>query len=145
MQRSVRFYRDLVGMEVVGEPGESINPAYDELLGGVGLRLELCWLREGAFLLQLVHYLDGGGPALELNHNSVGAPHMSFVVDDVDEKFAELRQQNDAVFMSEIVDLGMARCFYIQDPDGLPVEFCGASSDEARETAETLLQSKRPS
>jgi catechol 2,3-dioxygenase-like lactoylglutathione lyase family enzyme len=146
MQRSVRFYRDCVGMEVVGEPNESPNPGYDALLGGVGLRLEICWLREGGLLLQLVRYLDGGGDALDLNHNSIGAPHLSFSVDDIDAKFAALRQESDLVFMSELVDLGMATCFYVQDPDGVPVEFCGSNgSKEAREEALASLQSKRPS
>ena len=146
MERSVQFYRDSVGMEVVRGPEESPNPGYDALLGGVGLRLELCWLREGGLLLQLVRYLDGAGDALDLRHNSIGSPHLSFVVDDIDAKFAALGRQGDVVFMSDIVDLGVARCFYVQDPDGVPIEFCGSDvPEEARQEAEALLQSKRPS
>jgi catechol 2,3-dioxygenase-like lactoylglutathione lyase family enzyme len=121
---SKRFYRNCVGMEVVREPYETRNVARDELMGSAGVRMMICWLRDDRFLLQLVQYLVGGGETLDLHHNNVGSPHLSFVMDDFDSKFAELSARDDAVIASRLVDTGSARTFHVEDPDGLPVEFC---------------------
>jgi catechol 2,3-dioxygenase-like lactoylglutathione lyase family enzyme len=76
------------------------------------------------FILQLIEYIEGGGPALELDHNRAGSPHLSVFVDDVEAKYQEILQHPGIEPVSSIIDIqpGM-RSFYVHDPDGVPVEF----------------------
>jgi catechol 2,3-dioxygenase-like lactoylglutathione lyase family enzyme len=123
MERSLTFYREVVGMDVALGPFESGGAGPDELMQNPGLRVKVCWLRHGTFLFQLLEYTRNRGSVLDLHHNNVGSPHLSFVVDDVAGKYAELEARGDVVLASPIADMGRARSFYAEDPDGVPVEF----------------------
>jgi lactoylglutathione lyase len=123
LERSLTFYRDVVGMELVSGPtrGEGAGPA--QLMQNEGMIVNVAWLRHGAFLFQILQYLEKGGSVLDLHHNNVGSPHLSFVVDDVDAMWTMVQARGDVVVASPLTDMGRARSFYVEDPDGLPVEF----------------------
>lgn len=126
LERSLAFYRDVVGMEVTRQ-FKSASEEFDRLTHNEGARLHLAHLRLGRFEVQLIEYLAGGSDsALELSHERCGSPHMCFRVDDVDRKFRDLQAQDDVRITSEIVNIAPgARSFYTADPDGVPVEFVG--------------------
>ena len=42
-----------------------------------------------SLLFQLLEYVENAGKKLELQHNNIGSPHLSFVVEDLDAKFAQ--------------------------------------------------------
>ncbi len=49
---------------------------------------------------------------------------MCFLVTDVEAKFAEVSARGDVTITSKITDIvAGARSFYVEDPDGVPVEF----------------------
>jgi catechol 2,3-dioxygenase-like lactoylglutathione lyase family enzyme len=124
MSRSIAFYRDVVGMEVVRGPFTGGGAGSDDLMQNPGLELQVCWLRHGTFLFQLLQYTKKAGIVLELHHNNVGSPHFSFVIDDVEAKYADIRDHHpDLVLASPIADMETGKSFYVEDPDGLPVEF----------------------
>jgi catechol 2,3-dioxygenase-like lactoylglutathione lyase family enzyme len=147
IEASYRFYHDVVGMQVwdqdarlgthnpdrteVISPSEEVtflgiqSEAFDKLTDNPGsvfkyINLEL----PDGFILQLIEYIEGGGPALELDHNRAGSPHLSVFVDDVEAKYQEILQHPGIEPVSSIIDIqpGM-RSFYVHDPDGVPVEF----------------------
>lgn len=121
---SVRFYRDVVGMTVSSE-FTGHNDWFDELTGNPGSELSVTHLRLGTYELQLVEYLAGGDdrPAVPA-HNRVASPHMCFLVTDVDAKFTEVTARGDVVITSALTNIvAGARSFYVEDPDGVPVEF----------------------
>ncbi len=147
LRASVAFYRDVVGMSLddhreslgmsIGDAGgqhsvstdfgdaiATKSDAFDELTNNSGAALFVAFLRAGAFCLQLVQYVAGGGGVLDLHHNNVGSPHLSIAVEDVDAKYAELSARGDVTITSDLVQIvPTGRSFYIEDPDGLPVEF----------------------
>lgn len=121
---SVAFYRDIVGMTVSSEFVGS-NDWFDDLTNNPGAELSVTHLRLGNYELQLIEYLAGGHqePA-QLGHNRVGSPHMCFLVTDVEAKFAAVTERGDVTITSGVTDIAAgARSFYVDDPDGVPVEF----------------------
>jgi catechol 2,3-dioxygenase-like lactoylglutathione lyase family enzyme len=147
--RSVRFYRDVVGMSeddqsvnlgmdrdqgdtggqttVQTDAGDAIatrSDAFDRLTNNPGSELRAAFLQMDGFCLQLVQYVAGGGEVLDLRHNRIGTPHMSFYVDDVEAKFTEVQAHGDVTITSDIVQIvPTMRSFYVSDPDGVPIEF----------------------
>ena len=124
LERSVAFYRDVVGMAEQGRQAELQSKEFDTLTNNRGARLKVAHLTAGPFMLQLIEYAAAGGVTLDLHHNNVGSPHMSFYVPDVEAKYNELQRRGDVTITSGLVQIApTARSFYTEDPDGLPVEF----------------------
>lgn len=124
LDRSVAFYRDVVGMTEALPRTEAGGQWMDRLKGYSGARVRVAHLTLGGFMLQLVQYVSGGGGKLVLGHHHVGNPHLSIYVDDVDRKREEIRSKG-AGPTGPIVTIGTTgrRSFYTADPDGVPVEF----------------------
>ena len=123
LERSLAFYRDVVGMQP-GERFEVTSPEFDTLTNNPGAQLRVCYLTAGSFMLQLIEYVARGGMTLDLHHNNIGSPHMSFYVPDVETKYREVRQRGDVRVTSGLVQIAPTmRSFYTEDPDGVPVEF----------------------
>jgi catechol 2,3-dioxygenase-like lactoylglutathione lyase family enzyme len=146
--RSCRFYAEVVGMTLwdqdkelnVAAPENRRSEAaaagldlmslrsdsFDKLTNNPGAEIKYVNLRsaDGALIYQLIEYVDGGGAALEPDHHKAGSLHLSFFVDDVDAKRAEVERRGDVPIASEIVQITPSmRSFYVTDPDGIPVEF----------------------
>ncbi len=135
LERSLAFYRDLLGFEevfawrpraeylskLVGYPGVELNVAFVALPGS-DTRLEL---------------LEYGGvdaqPADTRNGNP-GTGHIAFVVEDVDVLFERLAASGVAyVSMPVTPTIGAnrgGRAVYMIDPDGFRVEFFRPSAFE---------------
>jgi catechol 2,3-dioxygenase-like lactoylglutathione lyase family enzyme len=122
--RSIAFYRDVVGM-TEGQSIASANAQFARLVGIPGAELRTVFLISGGFTLQLIQYTRGGGEALELGHNRIGSPHLSFFVPDIEAWHAAIAQRGDVPITSPIVtnERATIRSFYVADPDGVPVEF----------------------
>ena len=123
-ERSVAFYRDVVGMELEIQ-ADHATPQFDELTSNPGARLRVAHLRAGSFMLQVIQYLQRGGPALDLHHNNIGSPHLAFFVPDVVAKYRDLKARGDVLITSDLIVNGSKtlHSFYVEDPDGVPVEF----------------------
>ena len=132
---SIRFYRDLVGMEITSE-FTGHNDWFDKLTNNPGAELKVAHLRLGNYELQLIEYLEGGQePPAQLGHNRVGSPHMCFVVTNVEQKYSAATERDDVVITSEITNImAGARSFYTEDPDGVPVEFVQVPAKRRRTT-----------
>ena len=128
LDRSVRFYHDLIGLEIVTEP----SPWFDgpELGRGVGVpgaALRQVCLRLGDTMIELLEYRAPASPTERpLLSHSLGASHVAFQVDDIRAAKAELEDAG-VVFYSDVnvVDDGVLagwRWVYFADPDGYPLE-----------------------
>jgi catechol 2,3-dioxygenase-like lactoylglutathione lyase family enzyme len=121
--RSLEFYRDVAGM-AAGEVFDGQSQEFDTLTNNPGARLRGVHLKAGQFMLQLLEYKAGGGGMLEVHHNKIGSPHLSFYVPDVEAKYAEVKQRGNVTITSGLVQIARnMRSFYTEDPDGVPVEF----------------------
>ncbi len=121
---AVDFYRDVAGFTVRTAPLHLAGQWFDTLTWNEGAEIEVAMLELDGFTLQLVQYHAAGAGAVTPGHNHPGNPHLCIDVADVDAK-------HDAVIASArhrptpIVDIAGtgARSFYVEDPDGTPVEF----------------------
>lgn len=147
IEASYRFYRDVVGMrlwdqdaalgthnpdrtETTSSSGDATflgiqSEAFDTLTDNPGSVFKYVHLElPDSFVLQLIEYIEAGGPALELNHNRAGSPHLSVFVDDVAAKYEEILALPGIEPVSSIIDITpVMKSFYVHDPDGVPVEF----------------------
>jgi catechol 2,3-dioxygenase-like lactoylglutathione lyase family enzyme len=120
---SVKFYREVAGM-TVETMFELENGGFAKLTRNPAASIKGAMVYAGAFRLQLLEYIAGGGPPQKIHHNNVGSPHMSFGVADVDAKYREVQAIPWAKIISDIVEVvPRFRSFYVEDPDGVPVEF----------------------
>jgi catechol 2,3-dioxygenase-like lactoylglutathione lyase family enzyme len=121
---SLAFYTEVVGFTVRMEPRRMAGAWFDTLTWNEGAEIEVAMLELGSFTLQLVQYHAAGASPVAPGHNHPGNPHLSIDVVDVDAKHAEVvasgRHHPTAVV--DITGTG-ARSFYVEDPDGTPVEF----------------------
>jgi catechol 2,3-dioxygenase-like lactoylglutathione lyase family enzyme len=123
LDESLKFYREVAGM-TVETTFEIVNGGFAKLTRNPAASIKGAQVRSGTFRLQLLEYLEGGGVAQKIHHNNVGSPHMSFGVEDVDAKYCQVQELRWAKIISDIVEVvPKFRSFYVEDPDGVPVEF----------------------
>jgi lactoylglutathione lyase len=138
LDRSLEFYRDLLGLEVTAE-GDGGGPDTDELVDARGLRFRYAELALGADqLLELIQEL-GHATAPQTPRSrpvvaSAPAPagplprvHIGIVVDDIDLAYrrlcdARVSTRSGPVDLQEDGAWRGVRALYASDPDGHTVE-----------------------
>ena len=122
-ERSVSFYRDVVGFEVARL--NDFSPVeFGELTGNPGASIKVAMMCLGELTLQLVEYVEGGGDSVTVGHPYAGSPHLCISVDDVDAYYARVGAKGVTVTSPGIVEIiPGTHSFYVADPDGVPVEF----------------------
>jgi catechol 2,3-dioxygenase-like lactoylglutathione lyase family enzyme len=131
LERSLAFYRDLLGLTVLdqGEVDFKASPAHREIigLGDVRLRCAEIALGEHAFL-ELFEYLEPRGKPVCSRTCDPGDTHFALTVDtDIEGLHDRLtaagvptRSRPTTLTGGEWVG---AKAFYASDPDGVTVEF----------------------
>jgi len=121
LDRTLRFWRDLVGLQVRSRLG---SPGYRQYFLAVG----------GQTLLSFFEW-SGAEPVPEKDHGvpqrgPIAFDHVAFELEN-DEELFELRDRLDAAgfWVSEAIDQGYVRSIYTFDPNGVPVEFSVASEE----------------
>ncbi|MGH3166777.1 MAG: VOC family protein [Trebonia sp.] len=128
LDRSIWFYHDLMGLEIVTEPsGWFDGPELGCGVGVPGAALRQVCLRLGDTMMELLEYRTPPSPTERpLLSHAVGASHVAFQVADIRAAKAELESAG-VKFYSDInvVDDGVLagwRWVYFSDPDGYPLE-----------------------
>ena len=125
MERSLTFYRDLLGLQVERDQileGEFIS----EVVGYPDARLHIVYLGMGDLRhsVELIQYLNPPGDAAALpQRHQVGASHLGVIVDDVDAFYRELSAEgvtfvNPPAARPNPVYPAASKGCYMQDPDG---------------------------
>jgi catechol 2,3-dioxygenase-like lactoylglutathione lyase family enzyme len=133
LDRSLRFYRDLLGfspeheLRVAGEPT-------DTLLGLRGVRLHAVYLRRDGLRLELLHFASPPAPPRPPRPmNEHGLTHLSFRVADLNATIAALRAAGERVVEESVIRIpqsGAAACM-ILDPDGQLLELVQSAGNPA--------------
>jgi glyoxylase I family protein len=135
LERSLRFYRDVLGMKVqlhttqamAMRPGASSQAMYDT--GHVSRTVAYVWCDDpstaGPFLVLTSHPGDQvSGRPIKLDQ--IGISHLSFVVDDLRRVADELMAKGVQI-AGELKDFcdeqGQMRTFFVHDPDQILVQF----------------------
>jgi catechol 2,3-dioxygenase-like lactoylglutathione lyase family enzyme len=124
LEASTAFYIEVVGMELVVRGFRTGGEWFDTLTENRGTVIEAALLSAGQTTLQLVQYREAGNPEAVTGHNRVGNLHLSFNVEDVEAKHAQLSVRSE-LRVTAVVPLPVEgyRSFYVRDPDGIPIEF----------------------
>jgi catechol 2,3-dioxygenase-like lactoylglutathione lyase family enzyme len=131
MERSVRFYTDVLTFERVSD-ATLAGPAFDRLVGVPGARARVVQLRLGDEMLELTQFLDSKGRAApaDSRSNDRWFQHVALIVSDMDRAFARLERAGvrhaSAAGPERLPDsnpnAGGIKAFYFRDPDGHPLE-----------------------
>jgi catechol 2,3-dioxygenase-like lactoylglutathione lyase family enzyme len=128
LDRSVAFYRDLLGCEVLVEQ-EKEGGYLAAIVGYPDAHVRMAHLRvPGAeHVIELFEYLTPAGTRADVEPRNVGASHLCFLVDDLPALYEQLREKGVDSFVSPPVevDTGVNKggyALYLRDPDGISVE-----------------------
>lgn len=123
LDRSIGFYRDLLGMEVVVASMVFEGPRYETILRLNGARGKVALLRAADMQIELFEFLHPL-PRLADPHRPVcdhGITHFCIEVSDIDVVYERL-QAAGVCFHSAPLDFGTAKATYCRDLDGNVVE-----------------------
>jgi catechol 2,3-dioxygenase-like lactoylglutathione lyase family enzyme len=133
LERSLRFYRDLLGftweheLEVEGEPT-------DTLLRLRGTKLHAEYLTRDGVRIELLHFASPPAPPRpDRPMNQYGLTHLSFRVTDMDAVLDALRAAGERVLEETVIrfpEWQSAACMVL-DPDGQLIELVQAPGDPA--------------
>jgi catechol 2,3-dioxygenase-like lactoylglutathione lyase family enzyme len=121
LERSKRFYQDVLGFRVWYEDSSVPDAALGKLLGlQPPLAAELCYLELDGYVVELISY--GASQARvtsrERTMSEAGLSHLSVSVDDIRESAARAVGRGGSIVESS--DLGIA--LMVRDPDGQLIE-----------------------
>jgi catechol 2,3-dioxygenase-like lactoylglutathione lyase family enzyme len=128
VNRSVIFYRDVLGLELVRISERVGIPSYDRLLGYDNVKLVVAILRHPVdnFILELIEYVHPASTQGTHENKLIGAAHVAFEVHDVDALYAKFQAAGFATINppTDIMRDGVrvARGMYGLDPDGISIE-----------------------
>lgn len=126
LERSVAFYKDVLGLEYVGEM-EMGGPETAALFQREGCRARVAYLRTAdanAALVELIQFTDL--PAKEDTPDlfKTSISELCFATDDIDREYQSMAKQGvrflsePQMFDSTQYGFGKSRAVYFYDPDG---------------------------
>lgn len=129
LDRALGFYRDALGLRVVGEGSES-SPDIAALLGLESVELRIADLDSGdGRIFELIEYVRPKGTRVAYRNSDSSVTHVAFAVDDLAAVHDRLIAAGARVLSRHpvtIQELGGpfdgATCLYVQDPDGIILE-----------------------
>jgi catechol 2,3-dioxygenase-like lactoylglutathione lyase family enzyme len=125
MERSIAFYRDVLGMEVLWDSKQEgvkfEGPVCDKITGCPGTKQHVVYLGIGGDFLELVEYTPKGKPLEKHKASDIGSGHVCFKTDAIKALYEKLLSNNAEVHCSP-QDRTTALIMYFRDPDGIILE-----------------------
>ena len=140
IERSIHFYRDLLGMELIGRR-PSVTAGYvGQQTGYDGVELNVASFRispDCRQTMEVVQYMNHAGEPAATGTNRAGNSHLCLLVDDLlsavdDLSAAGVSFKSDPVEITAGPNKG-GRVIYMHDPDGYTLEMFQPPVDAARE------------
>ena len=128
LERSVDWYREVLGLELLTEPSPiSDDPELGEGLGVPGAALRFATFAVGDDVVELLEYSAPPSPIdTPMPQNALGSHHVAFHVDDIEATYEELTAKGVHFFSRpNSIDEGVLagwRWAYFTDPDGITLE-----------------------
>jgi len=133
-ERSLRFYRDLLGFEyrselqIAGEPSTTLLQLPD-------VELRALYLERDGTRIELLHYPSPGhrGDGSPRPMNQLGLTHLSLRVDNLAETLVQLKGAGVRILEPTHIDIPAfaAAAIFITDPDGTLIELVQSPGDPA--------------
>jgi catechol 2,3-dioxygenase-like lactoylglutathione lyase family enzyme len=132
LERSLRFYRDVLGCREVGRLEMAGGPA-DTINGMQDVELRAIYLERDGWRLELIEFSEPGclGPRTPRPMNQVGLTHLSFRVADLEAVCAKLEAAGGGLLPETRIGAAGAatRAIMAHDPDGLRLELVQGPGD----------------
>jgi catechol 2,3-dioxygenase-like lactoylglutathione lyase family enzyme len=128
LKRSVDWYREVLGLELLTEPSPiADDPALGRGLGVPGAALRFATFAVGDDVVELLEYSAPGSPIdAPMPQNALGSHHVALRVDDIRATYEDLVAKGVHFFSSpNAIDEGVLagwRWAYFTDPDGITLE-----------------------
>ena len=127
IDRSVSFYKDALGLELISRFTKS-EPYVQRVVGYPGVILEIAMMRiPGSTVeLEILEYREVERTPIDPETANPGTMHFSLYVSDLDELHAHLRGRG-VEFVSDVETavagpIAGGKVVYMKDPDGIRVE-----------------------
>jgi catechol 2,3-dioxygenase-like lactoylglutathione lyase family enzyme len=132
LERSLRFYRDVLGCREVGRL-EMTGGAADTINGLRGVTVRAIYLERDGWRLELLAFPEPGwiGPQAPRPMNQLGLTHLSLRVADLDAVCAQLESAGGGLLAETRVGGpgSRTRAIMAHDPDGLRLELVQGPGD----------------
>ncbi len=141
IERSLRFYRDLLGLQLIFDSDVDNVAPLNAVVGMDKARGRVVWLRAGDTMIELWQWSHPQGRPLPDDYRPAdkGVTHFALEVDDVDELY-QLIVEAGFHANTQPLDLGLHKTTYIRGPDDEIIEILeDRATDDwlAKLTAET--------
>jgi glyoxylase I family protein len=125
MDRSIAFYRDVLGMKLVWDSkaeGQSFKgPVADNVTGCPGTEQRIAFVTIDGSQIELVQYTPTGKPQVDNKPSDTGSAHVCFMTEDIRGLYDKLKANSLRIHCVP-QDLGFVRVIYFRDPDGIVLE-----------------------
>jgi catechol 2,3-dioxygenase-like lactoylglutathione lyase family enzyme len=125
MERSIAFYRDILGMRVTWDSVQAgvqfKGPVADNVTNCPGTEQRIVFLACGSSRLELVEYTPTGKAQLDNKASDTGSAHVCFTTDNIQELYRKLVASGVRLHCVP-QDLDFAQVMYFRDPDGIILE-----------------------
>lgn len=132
LERSIAFYRDVLGFSVLSRLEVSGKDA-ERLVGLANLELSAVYLERDGTRLELLYYASPGHVAGEMPNplNRLGLTHLSFRVSDLERALAAIPHAGGRVLDGSRIENPRFRTHaaFVLDPDGLRIELLETPGD----------------
>jgi glyoxylase I family protein len=125
MERSVAFYRDILGMKVVRDSvqagAEFKGETTDNLTNCPGTELHIVFLSINERLIELVQYTPEGKSLMDNKTSDTGSAHVCFQMENIQAFYKKLSAHKVRMHCTP-QNLGGVWVMYFRDPDGIVLE-----------------------
>jgi catechol 2,3-dioxygenase-like lactoylglutathione lyase family enzyme len=127
LERSVAFYRDLLGLEVIAQQ-EKQGGYLAAIVGYPDAHVRMAHLRlpGDEHIVELFQYIAPAGITPEIEPKNVGNSHLCLLTDDLHRDYQRLAAAGVSFVSPPVeVDTGIntgGYALYLRDPDGIVVE-----------------------
>ena len=121
LERARTFYEEALGFEFWRQLDLADEPSHLLLRLTPPLGFTACYLRQGPFVLELLHFAGSGAapaPYRARTMNELGITHISLSVDDIPATCALVEQYGGEV----LTDTDIGGGLFVHDPDGQLIE-----------------------
>jgi catechol 2,3-dioxygenase-like lactoylglutathione lyase family enzyme len=125
IERSLQWYEEMLGLKqvfIAEGSGEEVSAA----VGVPNAHLKFAFMQAGNTIFELLEYVAPVGRPQDRGNNDIGACHVAFEVDDIDDAVAKLTAKGVKFNAPPLrIDSGpLAGCAfaYFPDPDGVQLE-----------------------
>ena len=125
MKKSLAFYRDILGFEVVFDSFEAgaafKGSEVDNLTGCRGSELHIVFLRAVEDMLELIQYIPQGKKLKENQASDTGSAHICLKTENIQALYKKLSDCGARIHFPP-QNLGGVDVMYFRDPDGIIIE-----------------------